>query len=63
MFSASDTMFTGSQTLSAEKLLRSTHAWRNSEQLKEENEEKAAYLTLRFVYNWVTMEFLKKMDS
>lgn len=44
-------MFTSSQTITAEKLTSLNRGWRHVDSLKEENGEKAAFIKLRYVFN------------
>lgn len=44
-------MFTSSQTITAEKLTSLNRGWRHVDSLKEENGEKAAFIKLRYVVN------------
>jgi hypothetical protein len=42
-------MFTGSQTITADKLTSMNRGWRHIDSLKEENGERAAFIKLRSV--------------
>lgn len=50
-FLCSGSMFTSSQTITAEKLTSLNRGWRHMDSLKEENGEKAAFIKLRYVVN------------
>ncbi|XP_033727626.1 1-phosphatidylinositol 3-phosphate 5-kinase-like [Pecten maximus] len=46
-----DSVFTSSQTQSGSHLLSSCRGWRTLEQVKDENDEKASYVTLRSLHD------------